>query len=153
MISKSIELFVGLEPRQRRALLPAFFRLLRVQSRLKFAAADWLRCKLSRQHQVVNGLTEAGHAQADSQIELANALHESVRLAARCQPGQPVCLAKSIVLVDMLHRQNVAAHLCIGVASQDQQFASHAWVEVEGQKIGEPESVSEQFVAMPIEDC
>ncbi|RBP49645.1 transglutaminase superfamily protein [Arenicella xantha] len=77
-------------------------------------------------------------------------MHESVRLAARLHIVSMACLPRSIVLADMLRRQGDRAIVRIGVNKAGVQFVSHAWVEVDGCMVGEPEHVSEQFALLKL---
>lgn len=72
-------------------------------------------------------------------------MHESVRLAARLLPGHAACLPRSIVLSDMLRRRGYAARVVLGVNKAHGELSSHAWVEVAGVMVGEPETVGAEF--------
>lgn len=76
---------------------------------------------------------------------MALPMYESVRLAARLHVLSMACLPKSIVLADMLCVRGAKASVRIGVGKTGTQLASHAWVEIDGVMIGEPESVSTSF--------
>ena len=72
-------------------------------------------------------------------------MHEAVRLAARCHIGKTDCLPRSIVLAEMLRRRSQNAHIMLGVAKRGDNISSHAWVEIDGKMIAEPESVGSDF--------
>jgi hypothetical protein len=52
-------------------------------------------------------------------------------------PGDTRCLTRSLVLVRMLARRDIAARLVIGVHAQP-TFAAHAWVELDGHPLLDP---------------
>jgi Transglutaminase-like superfamily len=60
-----------------------------------------------------------------------------VRRALWMLPAHRGCLARSLVLVDLLQRRGVAATLVIG-ARADPTFRAHAWVEVAGEPLLSP---------------
>lgn len=47
-------------------------------------------------------------------------------------PGDTRCLRRSLVLIHLLARRDVAASLVIGVSSLGAEFGAHAWVERDG---------------------
>lgn len=72
-------------------------------------------------------------------------MHEAVRLAARLHVLSAACLPRSIVLADMLQSRGHPANVLLGVAKSGQALSSHAWVEVDGFLVAEPESVEQDF--------
>jgi hypothetical protein len=44
-----------------------------------------------------------------------------------------------------LGRRGIPSRLCIGANKSSMGIRAHAWVEVEGQAIGEPEDIVERF--------
>jgi hypothetical protein len=83
-------------------------------------------------------------------LEFAARWHESIRLAARLplwkKEKVPACLPKALALHTILLARDLRPGLSLGVSKRDRQFASHAWVELHGQMIGEPDNVAEEFV-------
>lgn len=78
------------------------------------------------------------------------ALARAVARAARRQPGRSTCLARSLTLQRMLIARGYAARLRLGVrrpsaatdlahepAWQQAGLAAHAWIEVDGQVVGD----------------
>ncbi|MBL4674450.1 MAG: lasso peptide biosynthesis B2 protein [Arenicella sp.] len=119
----------------------AYWRLWPVLLRIKFKQFfndnRWLALKLTVvQSRPTNRIADSS---------LAAQMHESVRLAARLQFLVAECLPKSIVLVEMLIARGVQASVVIGVSKKGGQFSSHAWVEVDGKMVAEPESVRDDF--------
>ena len=61
-------------------------------------------------------------------------------------------LPRAFCLRWMLSRAGVESHLRIGTNRTTTGIVAHAWVEVAGENIGEPEDISERFkVVVPIE--
>ena len=80
--------------------------------------------------------------------ETAIQMHQSIRLAARFHFIPARCLARSIVLTDMLIVRGLNAKLVIGVTKKGGVFASHAWVELDGAAVAEPESIQQNFIVI-----
>ena len=138
MIPKS---FHRLSAKQWWWLLCAYARLIVVHLRIKFKQHSWLRQKLT--------VFADQSVMPASQDLMSLDLHESVRLAARLQLWPADCLPRSIVLADMLTSRGRPAKVNLGVAKHGDVIISHAWVEVDGCMVGEPQSVIDEFV--PIE--
>jgi hypothetical protein len=112
----------------------------------------WIQCKLrwDRTDWLMQRLEETSVSQEDqAQRRLAEQMHESVRIAARLHPWRAECLPKSLALMRLLERVPLNARLCLGVRKQkagsEPQLSSHAWVELGGGPICEPESVQREF--------
>lgn len=58
------------------------------------------------------------------------------------------CLRRSLALQKMLAQRGIAAELKIGVQKELGVLSAHAWVEVQGTPIGEPERVMDQYIAL-----
>jgi hypothetical protein len=111
--------------------------LLRIKFKQFFDGNRWLARKLT-----VVPSRPTGRV-ADS--SLAAQIHESVRLASRLHFLDAECLPRSIVLTEMLIARGIQASVVIGVSKKGGQFSSHAWVEVDGIMVAEPESVKGDF--------
>jgi hypothetical protein len=70
-----------------------------------------------------------------------------VLAAARNSPFPSTCLQRSLGLWWLLARQNVATEFLIGVKKDGEKFAAHAWVERNGEAIGEPDASHLHFAA------
>lgn len=68
--------------------------------------------------------------------ERINKVCYTVKAASRYQFVQSQCLEQSFVLYYLLKREGVNVNLCIGVSKWP--FASHAWVEIQGEIINTP---------------
>lgn len=119
--------------------LEAYLRLWLVRARLQLKKPASLGTILCLS-EPPDGLNDAGDS-----YPVAVAMHEAVRLAARCHIGKTDCLPRSIVLADMLRRRSQNAHIMLGVAKQGNSISSHAWVEIDGKMIAEPETVKSDF--------
>ena len=71
-----------------------------------------------------------------------------VSTAARHHLYPMTCLRRSLVLQRMLRQEGFAAELCIGVRKEDGGLQAHAWVEVDGEPVGESERVTEAYQQM-----
>lgn len=71
-----------------------------------------------------------------------------VGVAARAGIARHTCLPRSLVLQRLLVQRGLPAELRIGVRRERGQIAGHAWVEVAGKAVGEPEDVETRFVPL-----
>ena len=62
-----------------------------------------------------------------------------VLAAARRLPLQGNCLERSLTLWLLLARRGISARLRIGARRSGEKFEAHAWVERNGEALGEPE--------------
>jgi len=114
--------------------------LLRIKFKQFFSDTHWLHRKVT----IVSKQTST-HTLAS---ELATQLHNAVRIAARLHFLNAECLARSIVLADMICVRGMQAKVVIGVSKKGQSLASHAWVELEGVMVAEPESIGQDFTPL-----
>jgi len=85
---------------------------------------------------------EAGWSAAQT-----DAVGRRVALAAAFYPRRALCLEQSLALYVMLRRAGAPALLRIGV--RPVPFAAHAWVEIDGQAVNEPQDFITQLVPFP----
>ncbi len=130
-----------LKARQWWWFLRAWSMLWPVHWQLRFNHASWVARELGGDASAVPELD----CVVKEYMVMALEMHESVRLAERCHPLRSVCLPKALVLKKMLRARGVPAVLRIGVSKRDELFASHAWVEVDGIAVAEPDSVKDDF--------
>ena len=64
-------------------------------------------------------------------------IHALVAIAAGHHLISAVCLHRSLALLYLLHRRGIAVRLRLGVRRDDRQLKAHAWVEWQGQPVGE----------------
>lgn len=70
-----------------------------------------------------------------------------VAFAAAFYPRRALCLEQSLTLYVMLRRAGAPATLRIG--ARPVPFAAHAWVEIGGQAVNEPQDFIAQLVPFP----
>lgn len=153
-------------------LFEAWFRLLPVRARIHFREPEWLTDQVDFGD--LPGELEWPEPASHGRLRWAADMHEAVRLAARLQPGNAACLPRSLVLAAMLKARlpepDVAAgaapdsapgstkgtdssvpvrapiRVRLGISRDQGKLASHAWVEMGGQMVCEPETVGEDFI-------
>jgi hypothetical protein len=85
-------------------------------------------------------------------LVFAHRLQKLVSLASRLHLLSITCLIRACALHWMLGRFGIPSQLCIGVNKSLVGIHAHAWVEIMGQAIGEPEDIDERFkVLKPIQ--
>jgi len=70
-----------------------------------------------------------------------------VRAAVHHGVGHPSCLEESLVLWWLLGRRGIASRLRIGIKKDTAKFEAHAWVELGGEPLNEPESAHQHYTA------
>ena len=71
-----------------------------------------------------------------------------IRLAARAQPFEALCLAQSVTLHAWLRGQGIPSHLKIGVVKAGAQLAAHAWVELDGTPVNDSQESIADFTPL-----
>ncbi len=85
-------------------------------------------------------------------LVFAHRLQKLVFLASRLHLLSITCLVRACTLHWMLGRRGIPSRLCIGVNKSLVGINAHAWVEIMGQAIGEPEDIDDRFkVLNPIQ--
>jgi len=134
----------------------AYWRLWPIVLRIKFKQffkdTRWISKNITF---VQNASTDKGEngmltlsSDASIDLERAKQLHESVRLAARLHFLPARCLPRSIVLAKLLESRGISATVCVGVSKKSNMFASHAWLEVHGVMVAEPETITHDFTRL-----
>jgi transglutaminase superfamily protein/coenzyme PQQ synthesis protein D (PqqD) len=108
----------------------AFYEVIR-----KFGGF-YARHKIIRQWPIANGRSR-------QQAPELPALCEAVHTAAVWYPKQTLCLQKASVTTSLLRQHGFPADMKIGVRKQP--FHAHAWVEVDGQVVGDHQNVRKYF--------
>lgn len=85
-------------------------------------------------------------------FETAQHLQRLVHLASRLHLLSMTCLPRTLTLRWMLQRRHIPAQAQIGVTKTAQGFQAHAWLEVNGQQVGEAEDVTERFQKFNFEE-
>ena len=73
---------------------------------------------------------------------------ELVSMAARLHFIPMTCLPRSLALRWMASRHGIPAQLRIGMNKSSNRLFAHAWVELQGEMIGEPEDIAERFMVL-----
>ena len=68
-----------------------------------------------------------------------------VSMAASVHLLSMSCLPRALALLWMASRHGIPAQLCIGINKSAAGALAHAWVEIQNEKIGEPEDIDERF--------
>ncbi len=143
LILSKYKAFQRLSAKQWLWLAEAYGRLWPILLRIKVKQGTWLREQIQ-----LTDYTEEEHSMQMSVHELAAPMHEAVRLAARLHFLPAHCLPKSIALMQMLKARKLDAQVKIGISKKVDSLSSHAWVECEGFKVAEPESVAQEFTEL-----
>lgn len=144
---------------EKRLLLEAWWTLLAASARLRLAARRTLtRALASVPHGVPpevagtssgNSTPGSGKSAGTSQPGTSQAaVALAVSRAAAHHLWAMTCLPRALALQRMLARRGIAAALRIGVRKEAGTLAAHAWVEVGGLALGEPEEIAERFRAL-----
>jgi hypothetical protein len=83
--------------------------------------------------------------------QIAVEVMRAVGAAVRHGLGHPTCLEQSLTLWWLLQREGVTSQLRIGVRKDGDKFEAHAWVECEGEALGEPGKVHQHYSAFDAE--
>ncbi len=78
-------------------------------------------------------------------LVFAHRQEKLIYLASRLHLVSMTCLMRACTLHWMLGRGSIPSRLCIGVSKSLVGIQAHAWVDVMGQAIGEPEDIDERF--------
>jgi transglutaminase superfamily protein len=70
-----------------------------------------------------------------------------VRAAVRYSLAQFTCLEESLTLWYLLRKQGIPACLRIGVRKENEKFEAHAWVELGGEGLNQPEATHRHYAA------
>lgn len=85
-----------------------------------------------------------GRDQADA-VKTADHLFRLLGYASKLHILGMTCLHRSLALAWMLKRRGVPSEIQIGVRESQGLFRAHAWVEVQGHRVGEPEEIASPF--------
>jgi hypothetical protein len=109
-----------------------------------FLAIRWIRFDRLKKFSLHNNKTIV---QADA-LTRAWRRQRLVSMAARLHLLSMTCLPRALTLCWMLGRRGILTQLCIGINRSSTGMLAHAWVDVDGQAIGEPEDISERFALL-----
>ena len=80
-----------------------------------------------------------------STVDLASAIGMRLDLAARNMFFRTNCLERSLALRWLLHRRGIATELRIGARKESALFEAHAWIELDGVVLNDPEEAHLHF--------
>ena len=69
--------------------------------------------------------------------DLAERVAWAVRAVSARAPVETTCLPRSVAMRHMLRQRGVPATLKLGVRREGEAISAHAWIEVDGRRIGE----------------
>jgi hypothetical protein len=105
----------------------------------------------------VQELVRLGRKAGQPQVAAASAtiqcLRQLVGMAGRHHLYPMSCLRQALALQWLLGRRGIIADLCFGVRKEADGLDAHAWLEYEGQPVGEPESVAARFVPLVAQEA
>lgn len=84
----------------------------------------------------------AGGEPREHRAGLAHGLAALVRAAARRGPYRARCLEESLLLWWLLRRRGIEGRLRLGVRKDGSLLVAHAWVELDGQAIGDRQGLT-----------
>jgi hypothetical protein len=86
-------------------------------------------------------------------LAIAQRLQKLVYLASRLHLLSMTCLPRAFTIRWMLGRRGIPAQLRIGMNKTSTGIHAHAWVEIDGQPIGESEDITERFKILGSMEC
>ena len=140
--ASNLRRFLELSSFDQRLLFEAWWRLLAAALRLRFAP----------RRTVTRAVRETAAPDGPEERYDKGGTVPAVALAvarAAAHHLQPMtCLPRALALQRMLARRGVDSVLRIGVRKEAEAIAAHAWVEVDGRAVGEPEAIETRFRAL-----
>lgn len=120
------------------------FRRVHAAAFIEFAFYEVIRRfgGFNARHKIIRKWPVANTRRGSNRAELP-ALCEAVHTAAVWYPRQTLCLQKASVTTSLLRQHGFHADMKIGVRKQP--FHAHAWVEVDGQVVGDHQNVRKYF--------
>lgn len=85
-----------------------------------------------------------------AQLTMTEEAHRTcrmVRAALHYFPVKFTCLEESLTLWFLLRKQGISSRLRIGVRKTDEKFEAHAWVELAGEALNQPEHLHRHYAA------
>jgi hypothetical protein len=125
-----------LTPAERRALLESACLLATLDASLALLG---MRRSLRLGERLARALPSRGAGLPPARIA------ELCELAARRAWPRSRCLGSALALRTMLRRRGFAPRLRIGARLDRGSLSAHAWVELAGEVLGEPETVRKRF--------
>lgn len=95
---------------------------------------------LARSHPRSQAVSLPGQA-----LPAAHRVQRLANAAARLHLPPATCLRRSLALGWMLARRGIHAQISLGVLKGAVGLQAHAWLAIDGQPLGEPEAITENF--------
>lgn len=130
---------------ERKLFRVAWWALLRASLALRFAERRTLARAMD--HGTSAAPSDAPAASLVPAADLQK-VAQAVASAAANHLWPMTCLPRSIALRRLLRARGIPARLEIGVRKESGSLAAHAWVEVDGDPVGEPEAIEERFLPL-----
>ena len=140
-MTNAIRRFLQISADDKRLAIRVFWLLLWVHRRLRRGLFSELRAwaEVPLDHQA-NRARPTG-----IEPQVAEHLSWLVLGVANHHPVEMRCLERSLVQQRLLRERSIPAVLRIGIERQDSQLHAHAWLEIDGQPVCEPEAIEERF--------
>ncbi len=94
------------------------------------------------------GLAYSRDIPAEEALAQIRGIQSLVNSAANNHLYPMTCLRRSLVLQRMLRRRGILTELRLGVRKEDGQLQAHAWLEYQGQPVGEAEDLTEKYMGL-----
>jgi hypothetical protein len=139
--------FLELPSSDQRLLFEAWWRLLAAALRLRLAPGRTVARAV-----LATTAREERYDKGGTVPAVARAVAHAVARAAAHHLRPMTCLPRALALQRMLAQRGIPSVLRIGVRKEGgvrkeaATLAAHAWVEVEGRAVGEPEAIAERFL-------
>ena len=119
------------------ALLEAWWLLLVFSLVLRWMSYERLSSIVQPTHNEI--------IRTSDQVNMAQRLGRIVALSSRLHFLRMTCLVKALTLRWILGKRGIHSCLCIGANKSLDRIHAHAWVEVQGQAIGESADIDGKF--------
>ena len=124
------------------------WRLLGLMAGLPLIAALLRLIGVVRTRRLLEWCSRAAGSRTPAAAELLKAgrLAALAEIAGRRGPATVTCLRQALLVYWRLRRRGFSPQLKIGVRKQEQAFDAHAWVELEGVALNQPDLAHVPFV-------
>ena len=137
-LSKVLQLSWG----HRLELIQAWLALLRFDLALRTTPFTRL------QRLIIQAQNRSAPPQAEPVPVMIERYRRLVEAASRNHLYPMTCLRRALALQWMLARRGIIAELRIGVQRQAKTLQAHAWLELGGVPISDPETITERFTTL-----
>lgn len=104
------------------------------------------------QELVASGREDAGTPEGQGAWVTMHRLQRFVGIAGRNHLYPMPCLQRSLCLQWLMGRRGISADLRIGVRKEGDGLATHAWLEYQGQPVGEMQPIEARFAPLEARD-